>query len=104
MSNYIPAKDLFFLEGAEIPESVMASVYVEGSFNRFYFHDNMPGNFLTIIVKPNLNYKHVVDVEVNWGLTGTTCFGYQSLTVAVPKLSETIRGSLAILIKEGFGK
>lgn len=104
MSNYVKAKELFILEGADIPESIMASVYVEGSFNRFYFHDNMPGNFLTIIVKPNLNYKNVVDVEVNWGLTGTTCFGYQSLSVAVNKLNETIKGSLGILIKEGFGK
>lgn len=104
MSNYIKAKDLFILEGSDVPESVMVSVYVESSFNRFYFHDNTPGSFLNITVNPNLNYKHVVDVEVNWGLTGTTCYGHQSLTVAVNKLHETIKGTLEILVKEGFGK
>ena len=104
MSNYIKAKDLFILEGADIPESVMVSVYTESSFNRFYFHDNLPGSFLNITVSPSMMYKYVVDVEVNWGLTGTTCYGHQSLTVHVHKLNETIKGTLGILIKEGFGK
>ncbi|QDH49645.1 hypothetical protein KYLE_25 [Pantoea phage Kyle] len=101
MSQYMSVKKCYFFEADHVPDTIMVSVLCEHGFNRFYFHDQKPGNFVLIIVHPAEGNRVSVDCHYN---VSPESEGRSTVEVSAHKLVETIRLMLSTAIASGFGK
>lgn len=64
---YIQANQLNFFKNLNLDDSVKVGIHHDNGFQRIYFHDNIPGNFLCII---NTQNGKLSNFDAHWSVNG----------------------------------